>query len=848
MKQIITTALLFVILSGFAQENQRTRQTADNIFSQTDELHFQFRVPDASLIKKLSSVISIDDVDGDTVFAYANEQEFLKFLNFSLPWETVKEPPLREEDIRMAEHIDIDQVTDWDFYPTYEAYIDMMNQFQTDYPGLCQVFSIGKTVNNRDLMMAKISANVGVREAEPQFLYTGTMHGDELVGYNLLLRLIDYLLSNYGTDPKVTDLLNNMEIWINPLANPDGTYYGGNSTVWNSRRYNGNSIDLNRNYPDPEEGPHPDGHAWQPETLAFMQLAEENDFVMSANTHSGAEVINYPWDTWPRRAADDDWWISVCRAYADTVHLYSPSTYMDYLNNGITNGWDWYTISGGRQDYMNYFMHCREVTMELSNTKKLPVSQLENHWQWNFRSLLNYMEACTFGVTGTVSDVNTGQPLPAKVYIDGHDEDNSFVFADSIHGFYQRLLFPGSYDITFSCNGYQPVTIQNVTVTQFAATTLNVQLGTGELSADFSAGDTEISPGTAVNFSDNSTGTPTAWHWHFEGAVPAEAFVQNPINIVFSDYGDFDVSLTVFNASGDSSTLTKTDYIHVRHQYLMQNGTITVCQGLFYDSGGKNGNYQNNEDYILTFTPEVAGAKIRADFQEFDIEAQTTCNYDRLEIYDGSSTAATLIGTYCGSNSPGAVKASNAAGSLTFLFHSDYSETRPGWKAGISCTMEQTLVIPAGWSGISSVVLPDNPELETLFQDILNRLIILQNQNGFFYPAQNINTLKSWMPDQGYQIKLQSESSVTFSGTVDGNKEIEIVEGWNELPVLSPCSVFIEELLENSTANVLFIGEMAGTAMFWPAAGINTLQELQPGKAYFLKAENEGRITFPVCQ
>ena len=104
------------------------------------------------------------------------------------------------------------------------------------------------------------------------------MHGDELAGYPTMLRLIDYLLCNYGSDDYVDYLVENMEIWINPLANPDGTYRGGNDNVSMSTRSNGGFADLNRNFPDPQDGPHPDGKDYQEETLAFMSLAENVDF------------------------------------------------------------------------------------------------------------------------------------------------------------------------------------------------------------------------------------------------------------------------------------------------------------------------------------------------------------------------------------------------------------------------------------------------------------------------------------------------------------------------------------------------------------------------------------------
>ncbi len=615
---------------------------------------------------------------------------FLKIIDdFELlpkPGELLKNPKMRYE-------IDVKEIDEWDFYPTYDGYLDMMYQFAADHPDICEVFSIGQSVEGRELMMAKISDNVGTREAEPQFLYTGTMHGDETTGYVLLLRLIDYLLENYGTDPRVTNMVDNIEIWINPAANPDGTYAGGNNTVNGATRNNANYVNLNRNYPDPEDGPHPDGNDWQAETVAFMQLAEEEHFVMAANMHGGTEVLNYPWDTWPQLAADNDWWVYVCREYVDTVHLYSPANYMNEYDNGITNGYQWYTINGGRQDYMNYFHQCREVTMELSDVKLLSPSQLPDHWDWNYRSLLNYIEQCTYGVNGVVTDADTGDPLHAMIFIEGHDIDSSMAFTDPRTGFYQRLLDEGTYDITFSAPGKYPVTIQDVVISKYNAVNLDVELDAGSLIADFAASSTSVSIGSLVNFTDLSYGNPVAWEWTFEGATPATSTVQNPTGITWNETGSFDVSLMVTDGDGNTETMLKEDYISVNAEFLMSNETITTCTGLFYDTGGQGGDYSNDEDFVMTFMPGTAGSNIIVEFVMFDVEYNANCDYDWLKIYDGTSTNATLLGTWCGTDYPGTIEADNEDGALTFEFHSDYSVTLPGWEALISCSTPPLLPV-----------------------------------------------------------------------------------------------------------------------------------------------------------
>jgi hypothetical protein len=441
-------------------------------YSQQHEYYFKFKINQQTDLYTLTKIISIDNVKDDEVFAYANDKEMKDFLKLGYFYEMLPNPGTLINP-RMSDNVD--EIMQWDVYPTYEGYVAMMNQFASTYPTLCRIVNAGTTVNGRSILFAVISDNVATREAEPQFQYSSSMHGDETTGYVLMLRLIDYLLTNYATNPKVANLVSNMEIWINPLANPDGTYKGGNGTVTGAWRYNANGYDLNRNFPDPADGPYPGGTR-QVETTLFMNVAAANHFVMSCNFHGGAEVVNYPWDTWSRLTADNAWWVFVSRMYADTVHANAPSSYMDGFDNGITNGYAWYRITGGRQDYHNYFQRGRECTIEISNIKLLPPAQLPAHWDYNYKSFLNYIQEALYGVTGTVKDSVTGLPVKAKVTIAGHDMDSSEVYSDSLFGKYYRVIYGGTYNLTFSAPGYYTETVPNVYVKNDSTTIRNVLL------------------------------------------------------------------------------------------------------------------------------------------------------------------------------------------------------------------------------------------------------------------------------------------------------------------------------------------------------------------------------------
>ena len=194
------------------------------------------------------------------------------------------------------------------------------------------------------------------------------------------------------------------------------------------------------------------------------------------NFHGGSEVFNYPWDTWAKLHADNSWFDFLGREYADTVHLYSPGGYFTFMDNGVTNGYAWYTITGGRQDYMTYFQCGREVTLEISDIKTLPANQLVNYWNYNNRSFLNYIEQANYGINGQVTDTLSGQPLKVKVNIIFHDFDNSYVYSNLPTGWYFRPIDEGTYSLTFSAQGYFNKTVQNVTVSRWNTTRLNVQM------------------------------------------------------------------------------------------------------------------------------------------------------------------------------------------------------------------------------------------------------------------------------------------------------------------------------------------------------------------------------------
>ena len=447
-------SLILILLSFVCQSQNEERTLVEAQLNKQGEAIILIKATDEQS-DTLSRLVSLDGKEGNEWKAYVNKKQFADFLNLGLDYRCL--PKEETKSVSMANSIS--QMESWNRYPTYDVYVDMMKDFENRFPDLCRLDTIGLSENGRLLLCLQVSDFSNSETVKPKFFYSSSIHGDELTGMVTLLRLCDSLLTSFESDSEISNLLSSTVIYICPLANPDGAYAGGNSTVANARRYNANYVDLNRNFPDPILGLHPDQEEFQSETMAFMNYAKKERFDVSVNIHGGAEVCNYPWDCWQsgqREHCDKDWFLEICNSFISDVREFSPVDYFtDVSYSGITNGGDWYVINGSRQDYHNYFLRCREITLEISTSKTPQASLLPRYWQYLGKGLINFVSNSTKGMKGIAKDSVSGLVLDSvRIEIENINENELFVYSKA-DGSYFRALLDGTYQVKFSKDGYE---------------------------------------------------------------------------------------------------------------------------------------------------------------------------------------------------------------------------------------------------------------------------------------------------------------------------------------------------------------------------------------------------------
>lgn len=385
------------------------------------------------------------------------------------------------------------QFFDKKHYPKYDETTKILKTINKKYPDITRLGSIGKSVQGRELWYMQITDNPNITEkGEPMFKYVGNMHGDETVGREILLYLIEYLCENYKKIPRITKLVDNVNIFILPSMNPDGFEGAKEGNCGDSAalagytgRNNARNQDLNRNFPDQfKDWKHFNLKQAEPETIAMMKWIYKMPFVLSANLHAGSVVASYPYDSTPNmqtgysKSPDDAFFRHLALTYAKEHPIMRtgtpncPTDPHEKFKDGITNGAFWYNVPGGMQDFNYYISNCFEITLELTCCKYPYASTLKDEWEYNREPLIKYLEQVNRGVKGSVTDSNNSAIYKAQITVRG----NNHTIKTLKSGDYWRLLLPGSYKITASAKGYQSVSKENIVVTADKTTILDFKL------------------------------------------------------------------------------------------------------------------------------------------------------------------------------------------------------------------------------------------------------------------------------------------------------------------------------------------------------------------------------------
>ncbi|RJP82831.1 MAG: hypothetical protein C4524_00210 [Candidatus Zixiibacteriota bacterium] len=400
--------------------------------------------------------------------------------------------------VPLARETDIDPE-----YHTYEELSAELAALEAQHPALCRVDSIGATqAFGRTVWAVKLSDNVAAEEDEMAVLYVGNHHGNEIMGCETLIYMINRFLQDYGTDPQITAWMNTYEIFFVPLFNPDGHHAvtAGINLFWrkNARDNDGDGIfyeftggtwwtdnhegvDLNRNY-DWYWSNDGSTNIWsyyyrgpsafsEGENQGMRVLAGQQRFVSAISFHSYGDIVIAPW-TWPQSPGAPD---------QDVLNSIAQGLAQHFLNdNGQPFDWDVYPGQGGRfPNWLYGFAGVIAYDVELLPYPTFipPGSQLAertlrycNGSKW----LLERMGGP--GITGHVRDAVTGQPLFARVEIQGRISPQVRPrYTEPQYGRFTRLLNNGTYTVFAGKPGYATQRIQSVAVNN-GWTTLEIEL------------------------------------------------------------------------------------------------------------------------------------------------------------------------------------------------------------------------------------------------------------------------------------------------------------------------------------------------------------------------------------
>ena len=276
-------------------------------------------------------------------------------------------------------------------YRDFAAIREDLLSIQAQHSDIAKVYDIGDSwetrqgLGSRDILAIKISDNVSTDEDEPEVLIVGLHHAREWTTSELVTVIAENLTDGYGNDSRLSWLVDNREIWIVPVVNPDGLDYAIHHDQWwrKNRRLNYDAtygVDLNRNYNGSENGD-PAGD-WggagsshtpsdetycgmypfsEPETQAIRDLVIARDFKIALDFHSYGDLVMWPWGYSSDKTPDDIHFVRIGTAMAALNGYTAEQSVGLYPTTGDSLDWEY-----GSQDV---FAFCFEIGPDFHPTQ-----------------------------------------------------------------------------------------------------------------------------------------------------------------------------------------------------------------------------------------------------------------------------------------------------------------------------------------------------------------------------------------------------------------------------------------------------------------------------------------------
>ncbi len=433
-RQHIWKELSLLLLMSLITATFTTTSQADDPFAPPNTVLIQTTVPSREIHSQLMRMgLQPEEADRHHVHYRVTPQQLEKIRSLGISFRLVEAIP---ETSKLA-------------FISYQEMVEELKLLAALYPDITQLISCGHSVQDREILAMKITDNPHMEEAEPEVRSIGAHHGNEQMSTEINLNLIHHLVENYGIDSTVTELVDELEIWVVPMMNPDGYEV--------SSRYNAHGVDLNRNY----------GYMWtwgttnpfsEPETMAIRDLSTDNWFVLSLSFHCSGDVVNSVWNYTPIYPQDDDVIVTLSDNYA--------------AHNGYwsVHGWYWYETQGDCNDWSYGARADMDWTIETDNFNEAAV------WNENRDAILEFFQSALWGLHGVVTDATTGETLRARVWVEGNGWP---ALTDPLVGDYHKPLLAGTYTVRFTANGYHDVIIPGVVVPPWDGVTVNAQMTPG---------------------------------------------------------------------------------------------------------------------------------------------------------------------------------------------------------------------------------------------------------------------------------------------------------------------------------------------------------------------------------